>query len=200
MIKKSVEPGSDAYCEEGETGLPFLRVADYSKNGLTPPQKHLHSTYVKENWGKLKELLPRKNTILFSKDGSVGEAYCLTEDLEAITSGAVLHLLIKNPDELLPEYLTLVLNSQLIKMQSERDAGGSIILHWRVSEIENVVVPLVDMEVQNQIAELVQQSFALKAQSEHLLDVAKRAVEIAIEQDEAAALAYIAHEVKDGSE
>ncbi len=32
----------------------------------------------------------------------------------------------------------------------------------------------------------------LKKQSEHLLEVAKRAVEIAIEQDEAAAIAWIA--------
>jgi type I restriction enzyme S subunit len=37
----------------------------------------------------------------------------------------------------------------------------------------------------------VQQSFSLKAQSEHLLSVAKRAVEMAIEQDEAAAMEFI---------
>ncbi len=125
----------------------------------------------------------------------MGEAYCLTHYIDAITSGAVLHLSVKNPDELLPEYLTLALNSKLVKMQSERDAGGSIILHWRVSEIENVVVPLVDMAIQSQIADLVQQSFALKAQSTHLLDVAKRAVEMAIEQDEATAMAWIAGQV-----
>lgn len=199
-IQKSVEPGSDAYCEDGEAGLPFLRVADYSKQGLTPPQKQLKSSYVSENWDKLNALKPRKNTILFSKDGSVGEAYCLTEDLEAVTSGAVLHLSVKNTDVLLPEYLTLALNSKLVKMQSERDAGGSIILHWRVSEIENVVVPLVNMAIQQQIADLVQQSFTLKAHSTHLLDVAKRAVEIAIEQDEAAAMAFIECEVNDDNE
>ena len=199
-IQKSVEPGSDVYCEDGEAGLPFLRVADYSKQGLTPPQKQLKSSYVSENWDKLNALKPRKNTILFSKDGSVGEAYCLTEDLEAVTSGAVLHLSVKNADVLLPEYLTLALNSKLVKMQSERDAGGSIILHWRVSEIENVVVPLVDMTIQRQIADLVQQSFALKEQSTHLLDVAKRAVEIAIEQDEAAAMVFVACEVNDDNE
>ena len=33
---------------------------------------------------------------------------------------------------------------------------------------------------------MVQESFSLKAESERLLDVAKRAVEIAIEQDESA--------------
>lgn len=104
---------------------------------------------------------------------------------------------VRNTGELLPEYLTLALNSKLVKMQSERDAGGSIILHWRVSEIENVVVLLVEMSVQKKIADLVQQSFTLKAESERLLDVAKRTVEMAIEQDEAAAMAYITHETQE---
>ncbi|MEO7231567.1 MAG: hypothetical protein ABIW96_02480 [Polaromonas sp.] len=39
-----------------------------------------------------------------------------------------------------------------------------------------------------------QQSFTLKAQSECLLEAAKRAAEIAIEQDEAAGMAYLASE------
>ena len=192
-IKKSIEPGSDAYSDD-EEGLPFLRVADYSKHGITKPQKRLHSDFVAENCDELNALKPKKNTILFSKDGSVGEAYCLREDGDFITSGAVLHLTVCNPNEILPEYLTLALNSKLVKMQAERDAGGSIILHWRVGEIENVIVPLVDMPTQTKIAAMMQESFSLKAESERLLEVAKRAVEIAIEQDEDAALAslYIA--------
>jgi type I restriction enzyme S subunit len=91
----------------------------------------------------------------------------------------------------LPDYLTLALNSTLVKMQAERDSGGSIILHWRVGEIENVVVPLVDIPKQEEIAALVQECFTLKAKSERLLEIAKRAVEVAIEQNEDAGLAYI---------
>ena len=177
-IQKSIELGSDAYSEDDE-GLPFLRVADYSKHGITKPQKRLNAAFVAENHDDLDALKPKKNTILFSKDGSVGEAYCLREDGNFITSGAVLHLTVRDPDEVLPDYLTLALNSKLVKMQAERDAGGSIILHWRVGEIENVVVPLVDMPTQEKIAALVKESFSLKAESERLLDVAKRAVEIA---------------------
>lgn len=189
-IKKSIEPGSDAYSED-EEGLPFLRVADYSKYGITKPQKCLSASFVAEKQDELEALKPKKGTILFSKDGSVGEAFCLHQDADFITSGAVLHLTVKNPDELLPDYLTLALNSKLVRMQAERDAGGSIILHWRVGEIEDVVVPLVDMPTQEKIAAEVQESFSLKAESERLLDVAKRAVEIAIEQDESAGMAYI---------
>jgi len=194
-INKSIEPGSDAYSDDDE-GLPFLRVADYSKYGITKPQKCLSTTFVAENSDDLAALMPKKNTILFSKDGSVGEAYCLREDANFITSGAVLHLTVLDPDNVLPEYLTLALNSKLVKMQAERDAGGSIILHWRVGEIENVVVPLVDMPTQEKIAAMVQESFTLKAESERLLDVAKRAVEIAIEQDENAALSYLEQQNK----
>lgn len=189
-IKKSIEPGSDAYSED-ETGLSFLRVADFNKYGITKPQKRLSATFVAEYSNELDALKPKKNTILFSKDGSVGEAYCLREDGDYITSGAVLHLTVNNPKVILPEYLTLALNSKLVKMQAERDAGGSIILHWRVGEVANVVVPLVDMATQTKISALVQQSFTLKAESEHLLEVAKRAVEIAIEQDEVEGIAYI---------
>jgi hypothetical protein len=51
-------------------------------------------------------------------------------------------------------------------------------------------------DVQSKISELVRQSFTLKAQSERLLNSAKRAVEIAIEVDEVAGMAYLARETE----
>ncbi len=43
------------------------------------------------------------------------------------------------------------------------------------------------------LSALIQQSFALKAESENLLEQAKRAVEMAIEENENVALKYITH-------
>lgn len=189
-IKKSIEPGSDVYAED-EEGLPFLRVADYSKQGVTTPQVRLNKYFVLENLDKIADLKPKRDTILFSKDGSVGEAYLLREDADFITSGAILHLTVKDKTNLLPDYLTLALNSIVVKQQAERDAGGSIILHWRKEEIENVLVPIIDKVIQQEIAIQVQDSFKLKAEAERLLAVAKRAVEVAIEVDEENALNYI---------
>jgi restriction endonuclease S subunit len=189
-IQKSIEPGSDAYSDDAQ-GLPFLRVADYSKQGITPPQVRLSENFVRDNTEKLAALKPKKESILFSKDGSVGQAYCLREDADFITSGAILHLSVKDKTQVLPDYLTLTLNSKVVQQQAERDAGGSIILHWRKEEIENVLVPIVDMAIQQKIATQIQDSVALKAESERLLEVAKRAVEIAIEQDEEAGMTYL---------
>ncbi|GHT16955.1 hypothetical protein AGMMS4956_20210 [Bacteroidia bacterium] len=178
-ITKSIEPGSDFY---DEVGVPFVRVADYNKFGMSAPDKYLSDIFCQANTELIENLKPKEETILFTKDGSVGNAYMLREDANFITSGAVLHLTVKNKKRILPEYLTLVLNSQVVQMQAERDAGGSIILHWRVSEIENVVVPVVDYSIQQQIAGLIEESFALRKESEQLLEEAKGMVEREIEK------------------
>ncbi len=174
-IQKSIEPGSDAY---QESGIPFYRVSNLTKFGLTQPDIHLD----KHKYSDI--INPKKDTILLTKDGTVGVAYKVTENIKGITSGAVLHLNIKDKTRILPDYLTLVLNSIVVQLQAERDAGGSIIQHWKPSEIEEVVIPLLDIEIQHEIAELVQQSFQLKSKSEQLLENAKSLVEYAIEHGE----------------
>ena len=189
-ITKSIEPGSNYYSDD-EIGLSFMRVSDFNKFGLSEPNKRLTLDFVKDNQDKIDELIPKKNTILFSKDGTVGIAHQLREDFKGVTSSAILHLKVKDEKKIIPEYLTLALNSKLVQMQAERDAGGSIIQHWRKEEIENVVVPIIDYNIQQEIAKLIEESFSLKKQSEHLLEVAKRAVEIAIEENEEVAKLFI---------
>lgn len=183
-IKKSIEPGSDLYCENG---IPFVRVRDVTKFGISESFIKLPRDVV----ANVSSLYPHKNTILFSKDGSVGIAYKVERDLEIVTSGALLHLIVKNPMEILPDYLTLMLNSKVVQLQAERDSSGAIIQHWKPSEIEKVVIPVLDIEVQMTISKKVQESFAMRRQSEKLLEYAKRAVEIAIEQDEETAMKWL---------
>ncbi|MBN2825816.1 MAG: DNA methylase, partial [Campylobacterales bacterium] len=184
-IKKSIEPGSEAYQDEG---IPFVRVSNLSKFGITDTEIHLSKTILSEN--DLKKLYPLKDTILLSKDGTVGIAYKIKNEKEMITSSALLHLTIKR-DDVSPEYLTLVLNSLIVQLQAQRDAGGSIIQHWKPSEIEQILIPIIDIQVQTQIEAKVKQSFELKEESKRLLDLAKRAVEVAIEEDEAHAMEII---------
>lgn len=180
-ISKSVEPGSDYYLMEG---VPFVRVADLTKFGVTEPSIYLDKEIFKD------VIRPKQDTILMSKDGSIGIAYKVEKDEDFITSSAILHLQITD-DNILPDYLTLILNSKVVQMQAERDAGGSIIQHWKPSEISNVVIPVLPMEKQQEISQKVQESFRLRNESKRLLNVAKTAVEIAIGESEEAALEYL---------
>lgn len=136
QIRKSIEPGSEAYQNQG---IPFIRVSNLSKFGFSDTEIHLSP----DEYGDV--IRPKQNTILLSKDGSVGIAYKVEQDMDVITSGAILHLTITD-NEFMPDYLTLVLNSVIVGMQAERDAGGSIIQHWKPSEIENVIIPKLSQE------------------------------------------------------
>ena len=129
---------------------------------------------------------------MLSKDGTVGIAYKLDRDEDIITSSAILHLSTNNK-KIMPEYLTLVLNSFIVRMQAERDAGGSIINHWKKSEIEKIKIPIIDMDKQRHISELVMESKSLREKSKKLLDIAVKSVEVAIEDGEEKALELLAN-------
>ncbi len=183
-IKKSIEPGSEAY--QGE-GVPFVRVSDVNKFGISEPAIKLSSSIVPD----ITSLYPKKDTILLSKDGSIGIAYKVQENMQAVTSGALLHLTVKETNQILPDYLTLVLNSQIVQLQAERDCNGAIIQHWKPSDIENVRIPVLDMDKQKAISDKVQESFRLRKEAKRLLDNAIKAVEMAIETDEESALLWL---------
>lgn len=187
-IEKSIEPGSEVYVEDG---IPFVRVSDVSKFEISEPEVKLRNDILPNP----EVLFPQKDTILLSKDGSVGIAYKTESTMPVITSGALLHLTVRNKAEVLPDYLTLVLNSPIVQLQAERDSNGAIIQHWKPSEIENVIIPILDMDIQKEIATKVQESFALRKQSKQLLEYAKQAVEMAIEQGEDVAMEWLKDKV-----
>lgn len=183
-FQKSIEPGSESY---GEEGIPFVRVSDITKFGIAQPEIKLPGNIVEHP----ETLFPKKDSILFSKDGSVGIAYKLEEDAQFITSSALLQLTVRDTEKMLPDYLTLVLNSPVVQLQAERAASGAVIQHWKPSEIQRVIIPVLGMPEQRKLSQMVQESFSLRRQSEQLLDYAKRAVELAIEQGEDAAMTWL---------
>lgn len=187
-IQKSIEPGSEYY---HNSGIPFIRVSDVDKFEISMPDIKLPKDIVVN----VENLFPKKNTILFSKDGSVGIAYKVQDDMEVVTSGALLHLTVKDTDIILPDYLTLVLNSPIVQMQAERDSNGAVIQHWKPSDIEKVIIPVLDMEVQMDIAEKVQESFRLKKESKQLIEIGIKTLEMAIETDEKTAVYWLKSQI-----
>lgn len=69
--------------------------------------------------------------------------------------------------------------------------GSTGIINIYDDDIAKIPIPILDGEIQKDIAEKVQNSFALRRQSKQLLEYAKQAVEMAIEQGEDAALVWL---------
>jgi type I restriction enzyme S subunit len=184
-IQKGIEPGSENYRDEGK---PFIRVSNLSKYGFTDrDQKYLSE----ELYQQLRETYePKQGDFLLTKDATPGIAYVVKEQIEGIISSGILRLKI-NDSEINKEYLALCINSIVGKMQVERDCGGSVILHWKPEQVKRLQIPLLPLSIQQEIASLVQQSHEARKKAKELLEIAKRAVEIAIEDSEAEALDYI---------
>ncbi|MEK7527132.1 MAG: restriction endonuclease subunit S [Patescibacteria group bacterium] len=174
-IKKGFEPGSEAYQEEGKL---FIRVSSISRDGITDKdQKYLKD----ELYQKLKkDYEPKVGEILLTKDASPGMAFVVREPIVGIISGGVLR--VKLREDIEPEYLALVINSLVGQSQVERDAGGSIIMHWKPDQVKALQIPILSKAIQQEITELVRKSHETRKKAKELLESAKQKVENLIEQ------------------
>lgn len=169
-IKKGIEVGSEEYQDEG---VPFIRVSNVSKLEINSDNQRY---ITKELHNKLKEHYnPKKEEILLTKDASIGVAFLLQENRDMIISSGVLRLKVK--EEINKNYLTLILNSIFVKLQIERDGGGSVILHWKPSKVKETLIPIILKDKQQKISDLVEESLKLRNNSRWLLEKAKKEVE-----------------------
>jgi restriction endonuclease S subunit len=189
-IQKGIEPGSENYRDEGK---PFIRVSNLSKYGfIDRDQKYLNE----ELYQQLRETYePKQGDFLITKDATPGIAYVVKEQIEGIISSGILRLQI-NDREINKEYLALCINSIIGKIQIERDCVGSVIPHWKIEQVKKLKIPILPLSIQQEIASLVQQSHEARRKAKELLEIAKRAVEIAIEENEEKAQEYIQKKVK----
>jgi len=174
-MKKGFEPGSEEYQDEGKL---FIRVSNISRFGFTDKdQKYLSN----ELYQDLKDSFePKIGEILLTKDATPGIAYVLEEKIEGIIASGIMRLKIKEDIE--AGYLALCINSIVGQMQIQRDAGGSIISHWKPEQIKNLQIPILPKSIQQKIADLVCKSHEIRKKAKELLNEAKRKVEELIEK------------------
>ena len=180
-IEKSVDPGSDCYVDSSnELAIPFIRISNLSIKGLSDDYIYVDNSRIKN----IDKLFIKKDDILLSKDGSIGIAYNMPYDFNGILCGGILRLRIKDKSMINQEYLTLILNSMLVKMQAERDCGGSILEHWKKEQIENIKIPIISTSKQNEISEKIKLSFEQLSKSNVILERIKDAIKILIYEGE----------------
>ena len=188
-ISSGITPkaGGDDYTD-AENGVPFVRAVDL-QNGLVSINNF---NYIKPaiHTGVLKRTQLKQNDFLFSIAGTVGRCAIFLHAFEANINQAVA-ILRFNDARVNPYYLMMFFNSSIGKEFVEKYSRQGVQTNLNLSEVGDLSIPIIDLATQTNISQLVQQSFSLKAQSEHLLNVAKRAVEMAIEQDEATAMQFI---------
>ncbi len=141
-------------------------------------------------WDEQERARVFKNDILtYTTGANIGRTQVYLIDQKALASNHVNILRLDKGYN--PKYIGFVMNSTIGRLQTEKLSAGSAQAELYPKDIDNFLIPIIDQGKQQQIADLVEQSFTLKKQSEHLLEVAKQAVEMAIEQDEETAMQWI---------
>ena len=95
------------------------------------------------------------------------------------------------PLDMLHEVLLVLSKTIVLQSQLKKKCSGTILSAIPKESLRDIVIPLLPLPTQQNIASLVQKSHEARKKAKELLELAKRAVEIAIEKNEEEALKYL---------
>lgn len=124
--------------------------------------------------------------IVSSLEGSLQSCALISDEYDNAICSTGFYVL--SPKNINAETALVLFKSQLIQSLMARACSGSIMAAMSTSEFANIKLPKIDDQTQIQIKKIIQESTVLKKESVRLLDLAKTAVEVAIEQGEGKAL------------
>lgn len=127
--------------------------------------------------------------IVSSIEGSLQSCALIQPEYDGVLCSTGFYVL--SSDSINSETLFILFKSEPIQALMKQRCSGTILTGITKDEFLSMPLPRIADETQNQIASIVRQAFSLRKQSEQLLDYAKRAVELAIEQGEDAAIAWL---------
>ncbi len=129
------------------------------------------------------------DVIVSSIEGSLESIALITEEYDDALCSTGFHAI--QSDMLNSEVLIVLLKSSVGQLQLKKGCSGTILTAINKEEFSRIAVPKIRAEKQTEIQQKMLESFSLRDQAKHLLEHAKRAVEIAIEQDEQTAINYL---------
>ena len=127
--------------------------------------------------------------IIASVEGSLQSCALITDEYSGALCSTGFYVV--DSDYINPESLLVLFKSKPIQALLKQRCSGTILTAITKDEFLSMPLPKIEQSVQKQIATKVQESFALRHQSEQLLENAKRAVEIAIELGEEKAMKWL---------
>lgn len=132
--------------------------------------------------------------IVSSVEGSLQSCALITDEYDGALCSTGFYVLDSN--YINSETLLVLFKSEPIQALMKQRCSGTILTAISKDELLSMPLPMIDEDVQKVIAAKVQESFALRKRSKQLLEYAKQAVEMAIEQGEDTALEWLKDKVE----
>jgi len=176
---------SEKYVDKSE-GMPYIRGTDL-KNGTINTD---NLVYISPE-DQIESKKAKEGDVVVTRVGTIGLAARIPKECEGGTISDNLIRLRFDQQKLNSYYLALFLGSPLGVNLMIKNSRGSVQQRLNQETLKEVIVPLLPLSTQKEIASLVQQSHEARRKAKELLEAAKRAVEIAIEQREENAMSFL---------
>lgn len=137
-----------------------------------------------------KKYLLKDKDILVCSAGAPGQTVLWREKYAKEAIGGSFITVLRGTD-FIPEYIALFLASLPGQMQFQQYQTASVQQYVYPSQIKKILIPKLKIDIQKELAKKISKSHQTKEEAKNLIEKAKRAVEIFIEQDEKQALAHL---------
>jgi len=138
---------------------------------------------------RARRMLKEGDVIVSSVEGSLEKVALIDKEHDACLASTGFFQF--RPLDILPEVLLVLSKTIVLQSQLKKKCAGTILTAVPKKSLRDIIIPLLPLSTQQKIAELVQKSHEARKKAKELLEIAKRAVEIAIENNEKEALDYI---------
>lgn len=171
---------------EPETEYKYIELANIGSDG------EINGCMVEQGQDLPSRARSKVNTgdvIVSSIEGSLESIALITEEYDNALCSTGFHTV--KSDVLNSETLLVFLKSCVGQLQLKKGCSGTILTAINRDEFSRIVVPIIKADKQSEIQQKIIESFNLRKHAKQLLECAKQAVEIAIEQDEQNAINWL---------
>ncbi len=138
---------------------------------------------------RARRLVKENDIIISSIEGSLEKVALVTEEFNSSLCSTGFYIL--NSNKINSETLLVLFKNRIMQQILKQNCSGTILTAMNKDEFLNIAIPLIDLKIQTEISEKIKTSFQLKSESKEFLELAKRAVEVAIEEGEDVAMKLI---------
>jgi len=191
-VKNIIEFNNTNYKPDENKVYRYIALADISSQGYIESYEEKSG---KELPSRARRKVKTNDVIISSIEGSLSSCAIVEEEHNDYLCSTGFYVM--RSEVLTPEVLLVLFKTDIIQSLLKRGSNGTILAAITKAEIEQLTLPLIDEKVQAKISEKIKKSALLRKESKHLLELAKRSVEVAIEEGEEKALKLIEKEIKE---
>ena len=186
MVANQVHLKDSNFKPEPETAYKYIELANIGSSGEI---KNCMVAQGQDLPSRARCKVNTSDVIASSVEGSLESIALVTEEYDNALCSTGFHAI--NSGVLNSETLLVILKSSVGQLQLKKGCSGTILTAINGEEFGRIVVPFIEADKQTEIQQKVTESFNFRKHATDLLECAKRAVEIAIEQDEQAAIDWL---------